>query len=482
MTTHDAQSQKATLSPSTPWLVVLSSGRTQRTVPRTTGVVERPWRVLAVAGYAMSDSYTPPAGVQRAGKRALELLKDGKAGSNFTGAGRARASQLANGHALSKATIKRMHSYFSRHSVDRKPGWSDKGKESPGYVAWLAWGGDAGKAWSAKMVRSFEAGTKSDGLLAVVDELDSLIEGLVYGTETAEYVEDNIDGSQCKSVLELAYANDCTEFKAALLACESKDDDLAEAGREWLTTMRPGPERNKTGVAIMLVPTRNDAVQMAMPDGEPWSELHCTLYFAGSTQGDDQVSGRGLEVMQEACHTVAWNHGPVNAKANGISRFTGDEGQDPIVVNIDSPELPKLYNTLMEALWSDPDVNLRPPNHGFTPHMTLGYVAQDSESPIRRWQTRDVRFERIELWAGTDHQQWLLGAVDPLEPGEYAEEPGEDGNDAEPAIVPPSQVPMREEWKDVHGPMGNMGKRKKTKRAVLVDRLRYANRGMEIKQ
>lgn len=102
-------------------------------------------------------SFTPPAGVKSAAQRALVLIKEGKAGSGFTDTGRARAAQLAGGGAVSRTTIKRMNAYFSRHKGDKKPGWGKKGEETPGYVAWLAWGGDPGAAWSRKMVRSFEA-------------------------------------------------------------------------------------------------------------------------------------------------------------------------------------------------------------------------------------------------------------------------------------------------------------------------------------
>lgn len=100
----------------------------------------------------MNDSVVPPKGVQDAGRRALELIKEGRSGVGFTSVGRARAAQLANGSALSEVTVRRMASYFARHAVDKKAGWSDPGKETPGYVAWLAWGGDAGASWSRTMV------------------------------------------------------------------------------------------------------------------------------------------------------------------------------------------------------------------------------------------------------------------------------------------------------------------------------------------
>ena len=91
--------------------------------------------------------FKPPAGVQSAARHALKLIEEGKAGKGFTSVGRGRAHQLANGETLSLSTVKRMHSYFSRHRVDKKG--KDWDNNSPGKVAWLAWGGDAGASWAA---------------------------------------------------------------------------------------------------------------------------------------------------------------------------------------------------------------------------------------------------------------------------------------------------------------------------------------------
>ena len=98
--------------------------------------------------YAKEEKgFKPPAGVQSAAKHALELIEAGKAGDGFTSVGRGRAHQLAAGETLSLSTVKRMHSYFSRHRVDKKG--KDWDNNSPGKVAWLAWGGDAGASWAA---------------------------------------------------------------------------------------------------------------------------------------------------------------------------------------------------------------------------------------------------------------------------------------------------------------------------------------------
>ena len=93
------------------------------------------------------NTFTPPEGVQSAARKALKWIEEGHAGGGFTSVGRGRAHQLANGESVSLSTIKRMHSYFSRHRVDKKG--KDWDKPSPGKVAWYAWGGDAGASWAA---------------------------------------------------------------------------------------------------------------------------------------------------------------------------------------------------------------------------------------------------------------------------------------------------------------------------------------------
>lgn len=102
----------------------------------------------------MADQYKPPVGVQNAAKRALKWIADGKAGSGFTDVGRRRASQLASGKPVSRDTAARMKSYFARHNVDKKATGFNSGEEgypSPGRVAWDAWGGTAGQAWTNRI-------------------------------------------------------------------------------------------------------------------------------------------------------------------------------------------------------------------------------------------------------------------------------------------------------------------------------------------
>jgi hypothetical protein len=94
-------------------------------------------------------TYTPTDGMASAARRALKWKKEGRRGG--TTVGLARANQLARKESLSQSTVMRMHSFFSRHEVNKKATGFNSGEEgfpSPGRVAWDLWGGDAGASWS----------------------------------------------------------------------------------------------------------------------------------------------------------------------------------------------------------------------------------------------------------------------------------------------------------------------------------------------
>jgi len=97
------------------------------------------------------ETYSPPAGVAVAAKRALQWISEGLAGDGFTDVGRARAVQLASGADVSGETVNRMISFFARQedSVKGATGFNsgEDGYPTAGRVAWDAWGGDAGQSW-----------------------------------------------------------------------------------------------------------------------------------------------------------------------------------------------------------------------------------------------------------------------------------------------------------------------------------------------
>lgn len=113
------------------------------------------------AKYSHID-FTPPKGVREEARKGLEWRKE--FGRGGTAIGVARARDLANGRKISPSTARRMYSYFARHEVDKEgQGWSpkDDGFPSAGRIAWALWGGDAGQAWSAKLVKQMDSADES---------------------------------------------------------------------------------------------------------------------------------------------------------------------------------------------------------------------------------------------------------------------------------------------------------------------------------
>ena len=90
-------------------------------------------------------------------ERGLALRE--KHGRGGTEVGVARARDIKNRANLSPDTVRRMHSFFARHAVDKQgKGWEagSEGYPSAGLVAHLLWGGDAGKAWADRKTKELD--------------------------------------------------------------------------------------------------------------------------------------------------------------------------------------------------------------------------------------------------------------------------------------------------------------------------------------
>ena len=99
---------------------------------------------------ALSDiDSTPSKAMSQEAQRGLDWRKKHKRGGTQVGV--TRANQLVDRQKLSLDVVTRMHSYFSRHEVDKQGAGfspSEKGYPSAGRIAWALWGGDAGQSWA----------------------------------------------------------------------------------------------------------------------------------------------------------------------------------------------------------------------------------------------------------------------------------------------------------------------------------------------
>lgn len=129
-------------------------------------------------------SLVPPEGVRNAAKRGIKYHSEGKAGDGFESATLARAHKIAEGQELTPEHVKRMHSFFERHAGGRSQK-AKQGEITPWDVAWLAWGGDAGRTWAASKVKQMENAKKSSTPLDF-DTIDGEVEKLMSEGMTPE--------------------------------------------------------------------------------------------------------------------------------------------------------------------------------------------------------------------------------------------------------------------------------------------------------
>lgn len=81
-------------------------------------------------------------------REGLRLVVEGRAGKGLRGQTVREAEAMAHGDPVPVDKVKRMAAWFRRHRVDKRPGWAER--KTPGYVAWLLWGGDEGWAWAER--------------------------------------------------------------------------------------------------------------------------------------------------------------------------------------------------------------------------------------------------------------------------------------------------------------------------------------------
>jgi hypothetical protein len=101
-----------------------------------------------------AETFTPNAGMKAAARKAIKFKEDGKATGAGTAVGWGRARDIVAGRSMSLSVVRRMFSFFSRHEHPARVGKTGVTTPNPsnGYVMWLAWGGDAGFAWSRAIV------------------------------------------------------------------------------------------------------------------------------------------------------------------------------------------------------------------------------------------------------------------------------------------------------------------------------------------
>jgi len=170
----------------------------------------------------------PSNGMISEAKKGLEWREKFNRGG--TNVGVARARDISNGKNLSDETVKRMHSYFSRHEVDKKGQGFQQGEQgfpSAGRIAWALWGGDAGQTWAADKMKGIRLATRPEvkEFAVVVNDVYGHFQAVQHETAMVmpepgprEQEEDFIDRCMVNATMESEYP----DFDQRLAVCNTQ--------------------------------------------------------------------------------------------------------------------------------------------------------------------------------------------------------------------------------------------------------------------
>jgi HK97 family phage major capsid protein len=151
-------------------------------------------------------------------------------------------------------------------------------------------------------------------------------------------------------------------------------------------------------VALCLTPEQQEALRAAA--GLPAAEAdHVTLAYLAPDAA--ALADRKNDLVQ-ALAALARCTPPLTGTIGGIARFNASEssdGQDVCVALYDSPALPALYGAICACVCAC-GIDLTS-DHGFTPHVTLGYLEEGSALPVEQLPRTPLDFPFLTLiWGG----------------------------------------------------------------------------------
>lgn len=162
--------------------------------------------------------------------------------------------------------------------------------------------------------------------------------------------------------------------------------------------LKPAPDSDRGGVCLFLQPGMASAegITNQVESTLPPQELHVTLaYFGMTDEVPEELTFSRLLGWAEA---LAEHHGPFFARLNGMSRFNGED-QDAVVLNVDAKEIEDIRAHTMNLFG-----NYVNRSHGYTPHMTIGYLDKESDLHIQRTPPiDDVYIEYITVAYGREY-------------------------------------------------------------------------------
>jgi 2'-5' RNA ligase/phage head maturation protease len=169
------------------------------------------------------------------------------------------------------------------------------------------------------------------------------------------------------------------------------------------------------GVMVALKLPPDVAARIAHPEGTAPADLHITLAYLG----DAAALGGHPDDLRDIVASAVSGLAPLTGSIGGIGKFPDTGDGEPTWVPVDVPGLVELWQRVADALRTSVYADKLKTDHGFTPHITLGYNLPDTE-PV---PATPVTFEQITVVSGPDTSLVPLGGTAQEQPPQAPDAP-----------------------------------------------------------
>ncbi|WP_229921452.1 2'-5' RNA ligase family protein [Streptomyces noursei] len=149
------------------------------------------------------------------------------------------------------------------------------------------------------------------------------------------------------------------------------------------------------GAMVALYLPAGIATKIAHSDGTDPRDLHITLAYLGDAE---QLPGHPDDLAGIVATALDGTE-PLAGKIGGIGRFPNSGDGEPVFVPVDVPGLSELRERIVGALAVSPLAGALRTDHGFTPHVTLGY---DLPADLPAVPPLPVAFDTVHVVRGPD--------------------------------------------------------------------------------
>ncbi|MFI8265281.1 2'-5' RNA ligase family protein [Streptomyces sp. NPDC085665] len=179
------------------------------------------------------------------------------------------------------------------------------------------------------------------------------------------------------------------------LEVKSQSSGPVEHKATWSAVeLKAAEKQTDRGAMIALYPPRDVAEQLAQSDGTEPRHLHVTLAYLG----DAAALGGHPDDLTAVVRSALSDANPLDGSVGGIGRFPDGGDGEVTWVPVDVAGLSELRTRIADALRLSVYSEAFREDHGFTPHITLGYglpaVAPFPRTPVHFDQVYVVQGEK----------------------------------------------------------------------------------------